>query len=162
MNADELHRATTYLRRAAELSEQGMTAGFGGPFGAVIVKNNQIVGEGFNRVLRDNDPTAHAEVVAIRNACKHLSTFDLSGCELFASSQPCPMCLAATYWSRACKVYFSNTIADAKAIGFDDSQFYEELNLPLENRSLPQVHIVVPETAKAFEMWSKKENKTRY
>ncbi|HRK30147.1 MAG TPA: nucleoside deaminase [Tepidisphaeraceae bacterium] len=155
-------RVVTFLRRAIELSEQGMSDGFGGPFGAVVVKADRIVGEGFNRVLHDNDPTAHAEVVAIRHACAHLNTFDLSGCEVFASSQPCPMCLAAIYWARASKVYFANTIADAATIGFDDSFFYDELRLPLGGRTLPQIHVVVPEAIKAFNLWGAMANRRAY
>lgn len=158
----DLERARRFLSRAIELSEEGMKAGFGGPFGAVVVKGDLIVGEGFNRVLHDNDPTAHAEIVAIRRACDHLKSFDLSGCEVFASSQPCPMCLAAIYWSRADRVYFANTIADAAAIGFDDSFFYEELSRPLENRKLPQIRVYVPTAIKAFEMWGELAGKKRY
>jgi len=158
----DLQRATKFLTRAIELSEEGLTAGFGGPFGAVVVKDDRIIGEGFNRVLHDNDPTAHAEIVAIRRACDALKTFDLTGCDVFASSQPCPMCLAAIYWSRVDRVYFANTIDDAAAIGFDDSFFYEELKQPLENRKLPQIRVNVPTAIKAFEAWAAKADKKQY
>jgi tRNA(Arg) A34 adenosine deaminase TadA len=161
-NQKHLVRAAMYLRRAVALSEEGMSAGFGGPFGAVVVKGDAIVGEGFNRVLHDNDPTAHAEVVAIRRACEALKTFDLTGCEVFASSQPCPMCLAAIYWSRADRVYFANTISDAAAIGFDDAFFYEELKQPTEQRKLPQIRVHLPEAIQAFEMWKVMAGKTPY
>lgn len=151
-----------HLRRAVELSEQGMTAGFGGPFGAVVVKEGRNIGEGFNRVLRDNDPTAHAEVVAIRRACEAIQSFDLTGCVVFASSQPCPMCLAAIYWSRAECVYFANTITDAAVIGFDDAFFYEELKQPVEQRNLPQIRVHLPEAIKAFEMWKAMADRRPY
>lgn len=139
-----------------------MTGGHGGPFGAVIARGDKVLGEGFNRVLHDNDPTAHAEVVAIRNACKSVGSFDLTGCTVYASSQPCPMCLAAIYWSRADAVYFANTVEDAARIGFDDSFFYEELAKSIDMRTLKQIRVEVPEAIRAFEKWAAKADRTEY
>lgn len=139
-----------------------MTAGCGGPFGAVIVRGDEVIGEGFNRVLLDNDPTAHAEIVAIRHACKHLKNFSLTGCVVYASSQPCPMCLAAIYWSRADAVLFANTIEDAAAIGFDDRFFYEELTRSVDVRSIPQHRIHLPEARAVFDEWKVLPTKRPY
>lgn len=155
-------RARRFLLRAVELSRDGMTAGFGGPFGAVIVRGDTIVGEGFNRVLRENDPTAHAEIVAIRAACKKLGTFRLKGCEIFASAQPCPMCLAAIYWSRIDRIWFANTVEQARQINFDDSLFYEELVKPADRRRVEQIHVDLPEAWAVFEAWRDKPDKTPY
>jgi tRNA(Arg) A34 adenosine deaminase TadA len=162
LSDDELDRVRDYLRRAAHLAGEGMGSNCGGPFGAVVVKGGQIVGEGFNRVLIDCDPSAHAEIVAIRHAGKALGTFELRGCEIFASGQPCPMCLAAIYWSRIDRVYFANTIEQAAEIGFDDCNFYGQLALPLEQRSVPQIHVPVEEAAAVFGAWAKKIDKTKY
>ncbi|MCS7034819.1 MAG: nucleoside deaminase [Phycisphaerae bacterium] len=158
----ELERARQFLRRAVELSEEGVRHGRGGPFGAVVVRGQRIIGEGCNRVLCDQDPTAHAEIVAIRAAAAALRSFDLRGCEIFASSQPCPMCLAAIYWARIDRVYFANTIEDAARIGFDDSLFYREIALPIEQRSLPQVRVELPEAIRAFELWIAKPDRIPY
>jgi tRNA(Arg) A34 adenosine deaminase TadA len=160
----QIERARRFLLRAVELSVEGPRAECGGPFGAVVARSSddQIVGEGFNRVVCDRDPTAHAEVNAIRAACAKLQTFNLAGCEMFASSQPCPMCLAACYWARIERVWFANTVDQAAAIGFDDSLFYEELGRAMELRKLPQIHVVVPEAAGPFEEWAKNPLKTPY
>lgn len=158
----EFERARKFLRRAAQLAEEGMSTNCGGPFGAVVVKDGQVVGEGFNRVLIDNDPSAHAEIVAIRQAGKALATFELRGCEIFASGQPCPMCLAAIYWSRIDRVYFANTIEQAAEIGFDDCNFYGQLALPLEQRSVPQIHTPLDEAAAVFDAWAEKNDKKKY
>lgn len=155
-------RIARFLARAVELSREGSRSGCGGPFGAVIVRGEQVIGEGHNRVPADNDPTAHAEVVAIRAACRHVGSFSLAGCEIFASSQPCPMCLAAIYWARIERVWFANTVEDARAIGFDDSKFYAELALPPGRRSIPQVHVPMPEALRVFQDWAQDPARVRY
>ena len=141
------------MQKAIELSHQGMDTGKGGPFGAVVVKNGTIVGMGHNQVTATNDPTAHAEVVAIRDACQHLGTFQLDGCELFTSCEPCPMCLGAIYWARPDKVYYANTRDDAAAIGFDDAFIYSEIPLPLHKRKIEMIPLGREEALKAFEKW---------
>ena len=149
------------MRKAIELSVENVENG-GGPFGAVIAKDGQIVATGVNRVTSNCDPTAHAEVSAIRAACEKLGTFDLSGCEIYTSCEPCPMCLGAIYWAHLDKMYYGNNKTDAKNIGFDDSFIYDELELPKDRRKLPS-EIVLPEEAiKAFDMWMKKEDKVEY
>lgn len=150
-----------YMLRAIELAKESVKKG-GGPFGAVIVKNNQIIAEGANRVTLDNDPTAHAEVSTIRIACKALKTFDLSGCEIYTSCEPCPMCLSAIYWARINKIYYGCTKSDAKNIGFDDSFIYDQIDLKPENRSIPSKEIFRSEALSAFKMWEEKEDKTEY
>lgn len=141
------------MQKAIELSHQGMDTGKGGPFGAVVVKNGTIVGMGHNQVTATNDPTAHAEVVAIRDACQHLGTFQLDGCELYTSCEPCPMCLGAIYWARPDKVYYANTRDDAAAIGFDDAFIYSEIPLPLHKRKIEMIPLGREEALKAFEKW---------
>lgn len=149
------------MRKAIELSVENVENG-GGPFGAVIAKDGQIVATGVNRVTSNCDPTAHAEVSAIRAACEELGTFDLSGYEIYTSCEPCPMCLGAIYWAHLDKMYYGNNKTDAKNIGFDDSFIYDELELPKDRRKLPS-EIVLPEEAiKAFDMWMKKEDKVEY
>jgi tRNA(Arg) A34 adenosine deaminase TadA len=150
------------MKRAVELATETVLAGRGGPFGAVVVKGGEIIGEGQNRVLGTNDPTAHAEVVAIRAACQRLGNFSLAGAELYTSAEPCPMCLGAIYWARLDRFYFSATRDDAAAIGFDDAAFYREVALPLEARSLPAVHLFVPEAVELFELWKNKGDKIEY
>jgi tRNA(Arg) A34 adenosine deaminase TadA len=139
-----------------------MEAGEGGPFGAVVVKDGQIVGEGWNRVTSTCDPTAHAEVVAIRLACDHLGTFSLKGCEIYTSCEPCPMCLSAIYWARLDRIWFGNTQADAAAIQFDDAWLYREVALPLAERSLPAMALMRDEALVVFQAWEAKADKTRY
>lgn len=151
-----------YLRLAIELSREKMEANEGGPFGAVIVCNGQIVGRGWNRVTSTNDPTAHAEVVAIRAACQHVKNFTLAGCELYTSCEPCPMCLAAIYWSRLDRVYFASTAQDAAAAGFDDQNIYRELSLPIANRSIPMQQAMRDEANLVFAEWLKKEDRITY
>lgn len=141
------------MQKAIELSHQGMDTGKGGPFGAVVVKNGTIVGMGHNQVTATNDPTAHAEVVAIRDACQHLGTFQLDGCELYTSCEPCPMCLGAIYWARPDRVYYANTRDDAAAIGFDDAFIYKEIPLPLHKRKIEMIPLGREEALKAFEKW---------
>lgn len=155
MTNDEL------MREAIRLSIENVANG-GGPFGAVIARNGEIVATGVNRVTANNDPTAHAEVSAIRSASQRLGTFNLSDCEIFTSCEPCPMCLGAIYWARLKKVYYANTKADAKAIGFDDSFIYDELALPQDKRKLPAEAMLRNEAIKAFEAWQGKEDKTEY
>lgn len=151
-----------FMQRAIELSEMGMQGGKGGPFGCVIVKDGKIVGEGYNQVTSTNDPTAHAEVVAIRNACKNLNTFQLDGCEVFTSCEPCPMCLGAIYWARPAKIYYANTREDAAGIGFDDSFIYDEISLDLTHRKIPMLPFGRELAQKTFEAWRSKTDKTEY
>ena len=141
------------MQQAIQLSYQGMETGKGGPFGAVVVKNGTIVGMGHNQVTATNDPTAHAEVVAIRDACQHLGTFQLEGCELYTSCEPCPMCLGAIYWARPDRVYYANTRDDAAAIGFDDAFIYDEIPRPLQERKIEMIQLGREEALKAFEKW---------
>ena len=155
MTNDEL------MREAIRLSIENVANG-GGPFGAVIARDGEIIATGVNRVTANNDPTAHAEVSAIRSASQRLGTFNLSDCEIFTSCEPCPMCLGAIYWARLKKVYYANTKADAKAIGFDDSFIYDELALPQDKRKLPAEAMLRNEAIKAFEAWQGKEDKTVY
>jgi guanine deaminase len=151
-----------FMRRAIQLSREHMQAGHGGPFGAVVVLDGRIVGEGWNQVTGTIDPTAHAEVVAIRAACKQLGRFDLRGATLYTSCEPCPMCLAATYWARVDQVYYANTEADAAAIDFDDAFLYRELALPMAQRSLPCTPLLREEALKVFEEWRVKPDKVPY
>ena len=151
-----------HMKRAVELSRSGMESGHGGPFGAVIVRDGAVVGEGWNEVLRSNDPTAHAEVVAIRNACRALGTYDLSGCEIYASCEPCPMCLGAIYWSRIGRVYFSIGRHDAAGIEFRDEFIYEELRKPLAGRALPMVHVPCDGALEVFAAWEHLPGHTTY
>lgn len=147
---------------AARLSLENIEAG-GGPFGAVIVDaEGNIVATGVNRVTADNDPTAHAEVNAIRTACSNLKTFQLKGCTVYSSCEPCPMCLSALYWAGVAKIYFGNTKEDAEAIDFSDKFIYDELALPLERRHLPAVHVDGSKTIKAFERWAENPDKIKY
>lgn len=147
---------------AIRLSQKMMRANKGGPFGAVVVKNNKIIARGFNQVTFSNDPTAHAEITAIRRACKKLKTFKLTGCELYTSCEPCPMCLGAIYWARPKKVYFANTKKDAAKIGFDDNFIYQELKKPLAKRKLRFHQMMRKEALKVFKEWQKKSDKTSY
>jgi tRNA(Arg) A34 adenosine deaminase TadA len=151
-----------FMRRAIELSRVHMEAGEGGPFGAVVVKDGQILGEGWNRVTSTCDPTAHAEVVAIRLACEQLGTFSLKGCEIYTSCEPCPMCLAAIYWARLDRIWYANNQADAAAIQFDDEWLYREVALPIPERSLPAAELMRDEALVVFQAWAVKADKTRY
>lgn len=151
-----------FMRRAIELAQLGMENGTGGPFGAVIVKDGEIVGEGCNRVTSTNDPTAHAEVVAIRAACQNLNSFQLDGCVLYTSCYPCPMCLGAIYWARPAKIFYAATHSDAEAVGFDDKFIYEEIERPIENRRIETVNFLRDEGLKLFEIWENKADKVEY
>lgn len=151
-----------FLREAIRLSIEKMDANEGGPFGAVVVRNGEIVGRGWNRVTSTNDPTAHAEVVAIRDACSHLKTFSLAGCEIYSSCEPCPLCLAAIYWSRLDRIHYAATCDDAAAAGFDDRNFYRELTKPAGDRSIPMEQALRDEALVALQAWVKKEDRIRY
>lgn len=151
-----------FMGQAIDLSVRRMQEGAGGPFGAVIVKDGQVIAEGWNQVTSTNDPTAHAEVTAIRRACQALGTFDLSGCEIYTSCEPCPMCLAAIYWARLDRIYYGNTRQDAAAIGFDDEFLYQELPKPLDARTIPTQQIAADQAKAAFAAWERKEDKIRY
>ena len=151
-----------FMLRAIELAQEGVDKDQGGPFGCVIAKDGRIVGEGCNQVTSTNDPTAHAEVVAIREACRHLGSFSLAGCELYTSCEPCPMCLGAIYWARLDRVYYANTRADAAAIGFDDDAIYREFAKPIPDRSLPFIHLPSPEGLSVFREWMDKPDKIPY
>jgi guanine deaminase len=151
-----------FMARAIQLSIDNVNLGRGGPFGAVVVKDGAIVAEGANQVTSTNDPTAHAEMVAIREACRKLRVFDLEGCEIYTSCEPCPMCLGAIYWARLSRVYFANADADASRIGFDDSVIYRELAQPHSQRKIPMIQIMREQALTAFRAWEKKTNKIEY
>jgi tRNA(Arg) A34 adenosine deaminase TadA len=151
-----------FMARAIQLSIENVLSGQGGPFGAVIVRDDSIVAEGVNRVTSTNDPTAHAEVVAIREACSKLGFFELKGCELYASCEPCPMCLGAIYWARLARVYFGTFAADASRIGFDDSAIYREFAGPHSERSIPMVQMMREQALTAFRAWNEKTDKIPY
>ena len=150
-----------FMSRAIELSIESVKSG-GGPFGSVIIKNNGIISEGMNRVTKNNDPTAHGEIVAIRNACKNLNDFSLKGCELYTSCEPCPMCLSAIYWSRIDKIYYANTRDDAKKIDFDDSLIYSELTKKIKERKIPTTQLMRDEALQGFKLWKNTKNKVKY
>lgn len=151
-----------FMEHAFVLARNGMVSNAGGPFGCVIVKDGRVIGEGWNRVTSDNDPTAHAEVVAIRDACRNLSSFQLSGCQVYTSCEPCPMCLGALYWARPKSIFFSATREDAAFGGFDDDFIYKELDLPLEERTIPLKNILAADGRKLFVEWLNKSDKTSY
>ncbi len=155
-------REEKFMQEAIALSGNGVRNNEGGPFGCVVVKNDAIVGRGNNRVTSSNDPTAHAEVVAIRDACKNLGTFQLDECEIYTSCEPCPMCLGAIYWARPKIVYFANNRQDAANIGFDDSMIYEEMVCDLDKRKIPIVALGREAALKVFEEWQNKVDKTQY
>ena len=149
------------MARAIELSIKSVNSGTG-PFGAVVVKGNKIISEGFNTVTSAKDPTSHAEISAIRSACKNLNNFSLKGCDLYTTCEPCPMCLSAIYWARVDKVYYANTRADAQKIDFDDSLIYEELKKNIKERKISMHQMMRDEALKAFDMWDKKKDKVKY
>ncbi|HVU28510.1 MAG TPA: nucleoside deaminase [Verrucomicrobiae bacterium] len=151
-----------FMREAIRLSHSKMQKNCGGPFGAVVVRNGKIVGRGWNQVTSANDPTAHAEIAAIRDACKKLKTFRLDDCELYASCEPCPMCLAAIYWARFQKVYYANTRKDAAKIEFDDDLIYREVAKPVSRRKIPMKQFLRAEALKVFTEWENKTDKIRY
>jgi len=151
-----------FMKRAIELSQKNMMSGVGGPFGAVIVKNGQIIGEGWNKVTSKNDPTAHAEVEAIRDACTNMNNFDLSGCEIYTSCEPCPMCLSAIYWARLDQIYYANNRKDAAQILFDDDFIYDEIPKKIEERKIPMKPLLREEALKVFKLWEQKQDKIKY
>lgn len=153
---------TGFMEEAIRLSQQGMERNEGGPFGCVIVKDGRIIGRGFNRVTATLDPTAHAEVVAIRDACRTLNHFQLDGCTLYSSCEPCPMCLGAIYWARPAQVYYACSREDAAKAGFDDEFIYKELNQSLAQRRIPMVQLLRDQAKVVFELWDKKEDKIAY
>ena len=150
-----------FILRAIELSIKSIK-NQGGPFGSVVVKEGKIIAEGFNKVTSTNDPTAHGEIVAIREACKQLNNFSLSGCELYSSCEPCPLCLSAIYWARINKIYYANTREDARKIDFDDSFIYSEIKKNIDERKIPMTQMMRDEALKAFELWNKKTDKVKY
>ncbi len=156
MNRDD------FMREAIRLSIENVERGAGGPFGAVIVKDGKIIARGANEVTNNNDPTAHAEVVAIRKACEILHSYQLTGCEIYCSCEPCPMCLGALYWARPDKIYFANTKQDAAAVNFDDAFIYEELPRPANERKLPTEQMMREDALVAFEKWKRSTNKIEY
>ncbi|MEP7164525.1 MAG: nucleoside deaminase [Ferruginibacter sp.] len=155
-------REQKFMLEAIALSKDGVDNNHGGPFGCVIVKGDAIVGRGNNKVTSTNDPTAHAEVVAIRDACKNLNTFQLEGCEVYTSCEPCPMCLGAIYWARPQVIYYANNRQDAADIGFDDSMIYDEMSAKIEDRKIPILSLGREEALKVFSEWMNKDDKTVY
>lgn len=155
-------REKKFLERAIDLSRKGMQGGKGGPFGCVVVMGDEIVGEGCNQVTSSNDPTAHAEVVAIRNACTKLGTYQLTECEIYTSCEPCPMCLGAIYWARPKKVVYANTREEAAEIEFDDDYIYNEIAAKMEDRKIPFVHMPHPMAKEVFDAWKNWEGKIKY
>lgn len=151
-----------FMLKAIQLAQQGMNANEGGPFGAVVVKDGVIIGEGNNKVTSTNDPTAHAEVTAIREACKKRNTFDLTGCEIYTSCEPCPMCLSAIYWARISKIYYACNRSEAAAIGFDDDFLYREINIDLDKRKIPLQQLMHNEAIEVFNEWKNKPDKISY
>lgn len=151
-----------FMARAIQLSIENVRARQGGPFGAVIVREGNVISEGANRVTLTNDPTAHAEVFAIREACRKLAAFDLAGCEIYSSCEPCPMCLGAIYWARLSRIYFAAVDADAAQAGFDDSLIYRELAQPHSRRKIPMIQLMREEAVEAFRTWEKMPNKIQY
>ena len=149
------------MKRAIELSIESINRG-GGPFGCVIVKNDKIISEGSNKVTSSNDPTAHGEIVAIREACRKVNNFNLKGLELYSTCEPCPMCLSAIYWARIDKIYYANTRKDAQKIDFDDSLIYSEFKKNINERKIPMIQMMRNEALKAFELWDKKTDKVKY
>jgi guanine deaminase len=155
-------RQMYFMKMAIALSLEGMESGKGGPFGCVVVKDGKVIGKGCNSVLETNDPTAHAEIVAIRDACNYLGDFQLNGCEVYTSCEPCPMCMGAIYWARPDRVFYANTKQDAAEVGFDDHFIYQELEILPDSRKIPFTQILQEEALQVFKKWELKENKTLY
>ena len=156
-----MDKKNNFMLRAIELSIESVNSG-GGPFGCVLVKDHKIIAEGFNKVTSTNDPTAHGEIVAIRESCKKLNTFNLKGCDLYSSCEPCPMCLSAIYWSHIDNIYYANTREDAKKIDFDDSFIYSEISKNLNDRKIKMKQMHRDEALKAFKIWDEKKDKVKY
>jgi guanine deaminase len=157
-----LHKHDGFMKRAIELSLENVRSGRGGPFGCVIAKNGNVIAEGVNEVTASNDPTAHAEILAIRRASQKLSSFELAGCDLYSSCEPCPMCLSAIYWARIEKIYFANSSADAAKIGFDDSAIYAEMKRSPEQRKIPMIQMLREDALAAFHAWETQPGKIPY
>jgi guanine deaminase len=157
-----LNMQNQFMARAIALSIENVRSGTGGPFGCVIVRNGQIIAEGANRVTATNDPTAHAEVVAIREACRKLGAFQLESCEIYSSCEPCPMCLGAIYWARPSRLYFASTAEDAARAGFDDRFIYEQLEVDYADRSIPMTQMMQREAQQAFHVWSQSNRRVDY
>ena len=153
---------TAFMKEAIELSRKNIRDGKGGPFAAVVVKDEKVISRGTNLVTLTNDPTAHAEIVAIREACRALGTFQLTGCEIYTSCEPCPMCLGAIYWARPDRIYYANTHIDAAGIGFDDFFIYKEIALPVADRRIPMIQMMREEAFIAFEEWQRSQDKIHY
>lgn len=151
----------SFLQQAIEMAVENVRRG-GGPFGALVVKDGVVIAIGTNQVTRNNDPTAHAEIVAIREACRVLGAFQLSGCDVYSSCEPCPMCLGALYWARPARIFFAATHEEAAAAGFDDSLIYREIRVPHGERSIPTIHVAVKNAGLPFEEWNGKSDKTTY
>jgi guanine deaminase len=151
-----------FMQRAVALAREKMHENNGGPFGAVIVRDGEIIAEGWNQVTSTNDPSAHAEVVAIRQACAKLKTFNLPDCDIFASCEPCPMCLGAIYWARLRRIYYANTRQDAAKIGFDDELIYQEIGLPPASRTISAIQLMTPDADSPFSEWASKADKVKY
>jgi guanine deaminase len=162
MNLFNKERAERFMRRAIELGRKGAEAGDGGPFGTVIVKDGEIIGEGWNRVVATNDPTAHGEIVAIRNACKWVNAFSLKGCELYTSGEPCPMCLSAIYWARVERVFYGFRIQDVAEVGFDDRFIYEQLAKPFDRRKIPGAQVLGAEALRVLKAYAADPKRMKY
>lgn len=152
----------TFMRRAIALALENVRSGAGGPFAALIVKDDAVIAQGTNQVTSTNDPTAHAEIVAIREACQVLQNFQLQGCELYSTCEPCPMCLGAIYWARPARIFYAATHAEAAAAGFDDQFIHEEMNRPMKQRRIPTAQILHDESQAIFAAWAAQENKQSY
>ncbi len=161
MNIEINDNDRNYMKMACDIASDNVDKG-GGPFGAVIVKDGKIISTGSNTVTLDNDPTAHAEVNAIRNACQATGNFKLDGCDIYTSCEPCPMCLSALYWAGVRRIYYGNTQMDARAIDFDDNFIYEEIAKPQADRAIPCIHMTGTDAIEAFKKWASKEDKTQY
>ena len=151
-----------FMKRAIELAQRGVDTNAGGPFGCIVVKDGQIIGEGSNSVTSTNDPTAHAEIVAIRNACRALGAFQLEGCHIYTSCEPCPMCLGAIYWARPARIFYAGTREDAAKAGFDDQFIYEEIEKQLEDRTMKLENLSRDEALRVFKNWAEKPDKVEY
>jgi guanine deaminase len=164
MNAEERQSNPNeaFMSQAIELAVENVRRGTGGPFAALVVKDGQVIGAGTNRVTSANDPTAHAEIVAIREACRALRHFQLSGCDIYTTSEPCPMCLGAIYWARPARVFYGGTYKDAAAAGFDDSFIYRQMQLPPAERRIPMIPLMREEAQRAFEEWQRKADRIPY
>jgi guanine deaminase len=157
-----MHGNPEFMKQAIQLATDNVTSGRGGPFGCVIVKDGKVIATGANQVTANLDPTAHAEVTAIRNACQALGTFVLDDCDVYTSCEPCPMCLAALYWSRCKAIYYGNDAADAAKVGFDDSFLYQEVKKPLNERTIPIVNLCPEEAWESFALWDEAQHKVKY